>query len=81
MSLNAASKRPKFGPIDGIALFPFLFLLLSPSMFTFWVLCGFSIFLIVLDYWGLKLAMLWRFSRNLFAGDSRIIRPLTRKKI
>jgi hypothetical protein len=81
MPLNAAAKRPKFGPIDGTALFPFLFLLLSPSMFTFWVLCVFSLLLVVLDYWGLKLTMLWRFIRNLFAGDSRVIRPLTRKKI
>ena len=80
MPLNAASKRPKFGPIDGTALFPFLFLLLSPSFFTFMVLCGFSILLIILDYWGLKLTMLWRFFRNLVAGDSRVIRPVTRKR-
>ena len=80
MPLNQASKRVKFGPIDGTALFPFLFLLINPSWNMFYILLGFSFLLVVLDYYGLKLTMLTRLVRSRLAGDNRIIRPLTRQK-
>jgi len=80
MPLNEAGKRVKFGPVDGMALYPFLFLLLSPSKTTFMFLLGFTGVLVVLDYFGIKVDTLIRLIRSYIVGNNRIIRPATRIK-
>ena len=81
MVLNNASKRVKFGPVDGTALAPFLFLLANPSWTMFYILIGFSIALVVLDYFKIKLPAIFRILRTFIIGESRLIRPYTRNKV
>lgn len=81
MPTNNASKRVKFGPIDGTATFPLIFLLVYPRMMTLYVLLVFCFILFFLDRKGMKLPSLFRYLRSFMVGNVRLIRPLTRKKL
>ena len=75
-----ACKRPRFAIIDGLAVFPVLFILVYPRLITLYFLLFVSAILVIQERRGIGVPMMLRKMRTSLVGTMRYIRPPWRRR-